>query len=145
MRSALSQYLADIHELLRDEQRQRGTWPGVYLEQDLETLAHARSLWTERRVRRAPYGGAYYSGLTPETDLFVYDGPQFLHIEAKDVCAAIGRAIPTEFWARALDLHLGRNNSVTNALLRFQRIATYKLSRLPTEVGDGEQCSTRWL
>lgn len=108
MRSALSQYLADVHELLRDEQRHRGEQPGAYLEQDLQALARSRLLWTERRVRRAPYGGAYYSGLTPETDLFVYDGPQFLQIESKDLCAAIGRAIPTEFWARALDLHLGR-------------------------------------
>lgn len=71
-------------------------------------LAYSRCLHTERRVRRGPHGGAYYSGLEPETDLFVYDGPQFLHLEAKDVSGGVGRAVPTEFWARALDLHLGR-------------------------------------
>jgi len=108
MRAALSQYLFDVHRLLRDEQRERGAQPGLYLEEDLEGLARSRWLRTERRIRRGPHGGVYYSGLSPETDLFVYDGPQFLHLEAKDLCGGVGRAVPTEFWARALDLHLGR-------------------------------------
>lgn len=61
------------------------------------------------RTARAPWahGGVYYSGLMPETDLFVYDGPAFLHIEAKDWSGLLSRSIVTEFWARALDLHLG--------------------------------------
>jgi hypothetical protein len=109
MRSALTLYLADVHCLLRDEQRDRGCRPGPLLELDMERLANTRWLHAERRVRRGPYGGVYYSGLAPETDLFVYDGPQFLHVEAKDFCGSVGRAIPTEFWARALDLHLGRS------------------------------------
>lgn len=108
LKRALSIYLMNVYRLLRGAQRDRGVRPGIYLERDLEMLAHSQSLWTQRRVRRAPYGGVYYSGLTPETDLFVYEGSQFLHIEAKDLSVGIGRAIPTEFWARALDLHLGR-------------------------------------
>lgn len=108
MRPALSRYLLDVQRLLRDEQRERGLRPGPALERDLERLAQSRWLHTERRARRGPFGGAYYSGLAPETDLFVYDGPQFLHVEAKDLTATLGRAVPTEFWARALDLHLGR-------------------------------------
>jgi hypothetical protein len=108
MRTALSQYLLDVHCLLRDRHRDRGSPPGAYLERDLEVLARSRRLYTERRVRRGPHGGVYYSGLSPETDLFVYDEPQFLHIEAKDLCGGLARAVTTEFWARALDLHLGR-------------------------------------
>jgi hypothetical protein len=108
MRAALSRYLLDVYLLLRDEQRQRGFRPGPALERDLEVLAQERWLHTERRVHRGPFGGAYYSGLGPETDLFVYDGPQFLHVEAKDLTGTLARAVPTEFWARALDLHLGR-------------------------------------
>ena len=109
MRTALRRYLLDVHTLLRDEQRDRGEAPGVALELDLEFLAQARSLYVERRVKRGPYGGTYYSGLSPETDLFVYDGPQFFHIEAKDTSTSIARSVPTEFWARALDLHLARS------------------------------------
>lgn len=108
MRRSLVRYLMNVHRLVRSNQRQRGARPGVYLEEDLEHLARDVWLRTERRVRRAPHGGLYYSGLAPETDLFVYDGPQFLHVEAKDVAGGVGRAVPTEFWARALDLHLGR-------------------------------------
>ncbi len=108
MRTALAQYLLDVQLLLRDQHRERGDRPGACLEFDMERLAHLRWLHAERRVRRGPYGGVYYSGLSPETDLFVYDGPQFLHIEAKDLCCGVGRAVPTEFWARALDLHLAR-------------------------------------
>lgn len=109
MRTALRRYLLDVHLLLRNEQRDRGATPGAALELDMEFLAQARSLYVERRVKRGPYGGTYYSGLSPETDLFVYDGPQFLHIEAKDTSTSIARSVPTEFWARALDLHLARS------------------------------------
>lgn len=108
MRAALSNYLLQVYRLLCDQQRCRGIWPGSPLERDLQALAEAQWLHSERRVRRGPHGSVYYSGLTPETDLFVYDGPEFLHIEAKDLTGSMGRAIPTEFWARALDLHLGR-------------------------------------
>jgi hypothetical protein len=108
MRAALSRFLLEAHWLLRDAGRNRGSPPGVALERDLEAIAADRWLRTERRVRRGPHGGVYYSGLSPETDLFVYDGPEFLHIEAKDHSSPLGRVIPTEFWARALDLHLGR-------------------------------------
>lgn len=108
MRASLSDYLLAVHLLLRDAGRQRGTPPGSALEHDLESIANARWLRAERRVRRGPHGGAYYSGLTPETDLFVYDGPEFLQIEAKDLSGPMTRTIPTEFWARSLDLHLGR-------------------------------------
>jgi hypothetical protein len=71
-------------------------------------LAHNRWLHAERRVREAPYGGSYFSGLHPETDLLVYDGPEFLQVEIKDYARPIGRFEVTELWARALDLHLGR-------------------------------------
>lgn len=108
MRAALSSFLLEAHWLLRDASRQRGSPPGSALERDLEAIAAARWLRTERRVRRGPHGGVYYSGLSPETDLFVYDGPEFLQIEAKDLSSPLSRTIPTEFWARALDLHLGR-------------------------------------
>lgn len=108
MRTALSSYLLEVHQLLGDQRRDRGIWPGSALERDLQALAESRWLHAERRVRRGPYGGVYYSGLRPETDLFVYDGPEFLQIEAKDLTGSMSRAIPTEFWARALDLHLGR-------------------------------------
>lgn len=108
MRAPLARLLLDVHLLLRDEGRERGTRPGLGLEEDIEDLAHWRGLHTERRVRQGPHGAVYYSGLTPETDLFVYDGPQFLQVEAKDLTGCVGRAIPTEFWARALDLHLGK-------------------------------------
>jgi hypothetical protein len=108
MRASLSDYLYDVHRLLRNQTRSRGTPPGSALERDLEMSARARCLAAERRVRNGPHGGAYYSGLRPETDLFVYDGPEFLHIEAKDLAGPLARSIPTEFWARALDLHLGR-------------------------------------
>lgn len=108
MRAALSSFLLEAHWLLRDANRHRGSPPGSALERDLETIASARWLRTERRVRRGAHGGVYYSGLSPETDLFVYDGPEFLQIEAKDLSHPLGRLIPTEFWARALDLHLGR-------------------------------------
>lgn len=108
MRAALSSFLLEAHWLLRDASRHRGSPPGSALERDLEAIATARWLRTERRVRRGPHGGVYYSGLSPETDLFVYDGPEFLQIEAKDLSNPLGRVIPTEFWARALDLHLGR-------------------------------------
>lgn len=108
MRASLSSFLLEAHWLLRDASRQRGSPPGSALERDLEAIAAARWLRTERRVRRGPHGGVYYSGLSPETDLFVYDGPEFLQIEAKDHSSPLSRPIPTEFWARALDLHLGR-------------------------------------
>lgn len=108
MRSALTNYLLDVHLLLCDQRRERGFPPGSALECDLQATAEAKWLHAERRVRRGPHGGAYYSGLRPETDLFVYDGPEFLQIEAKDLSGSMGRFIPTEFWARALDLHLGR-------------------------------------
>lgn len=108
MRAALSSFLLEAHSLLRDASRDRGCPPGSALERNLEAIATARWLRTERRVRRGPHGGVYYSGLCPETDLFVYDGPEFLQIEAKDLSDRLGRVIPTEFWARALDLHLGR-------------------------------------
>lgn len=108
MRAALSGFLLEAHWLLRDPLRQRGSPPGSALERDLMAMASARLLPSERRVRRGPHGGVYYSGLSPETDLFVYDGPEFLQIEAKDLSSPITRVIPTEFWARAFDLHLGR-------------------------------------
>jgi hypothetical protein len=108
MRASLSSYLLQVHLLLRDASRQRGTSPGSALEYDLEAIARARLLRAERRIRRGPHGGVYFSGLTPETDLFVYDGPEFLQIEAKDLSSSLSRIIPTEFWARCLDLHLGR-------------------------------------
>lgn len=108
MRAALSGFLLEAHWLLRDATRHRGSPPGSALERDLEAIATARWLRTERRVRRGPHGGIYYSGLSPETDLFVYDGPEFLQIEAKDLSNPLSRVIATEFWARALDLHLGR-------------------------------------
>lgn len=108
MRAALSSFLLETHWLLRNASRHRGSPPGSALERDLEAIATARWLRTERRVRRGPHGGVYYSGLSPETDLFVYDGPEFLQIEAKDLSNRLTRVIPTEFWARALDLHLGR-------------------------------------
>ncbi len=84
MRDSLSEFLWDAYRLLRDQSRDRGTPPGSALERDLQELAQLRWLHTERRTRRGPHGGTYYSGLSPETDLFVYDGPEFLHIEAKD-------------------------------------------------------------
>jgi hypothetical protein len=108
VRAALSSFLLEAHWLLRDASRHRGSPPGSALERDLEAIAADRWLRTERRVRRGPHGGVYYSGLSPETDLFVYDGPEFLQIEAKDHSNPLNRVIPTEFWARALDLHLGR-------------------------------------
>jgi hypothetical protein len=108
MRASLSDYLLEVHLLLRDTNRRRGTPPGSALERDLEAIANARWLRAERRVRRGPHGGVYYSGLAPETDLFVYDGPEFLQIEAKDLSGPMSRTVPTEFWARSLDLHLGR-------------------------------------
>ncbi len=108
MRAGLASFLYEAHCLLRDAKRSRGSPPGSALERDLESIAAARWLRTERRVRRGPHGGAYYSGLSPETDLFVYDGPEFLQVEAKDFSSPVGRVIPTEFFARALDLHLGR-------------------------------------
>jgi hypothetical protein len=108
MRAALSSFLLEAHWLLRDATRHRGSPPGVALERDLEAIAAAHWLRTERRARRGPHGGVYFSGLSPETDLFVYDGPEFLQIEAKDLSNPLSRVIPTEFWARALDLHLGR-------------------------------------
>jgi hypothetical protein len=108
MRTTLAAYLLDAHRLLSDHSRDRGSPPGSALERDLESIAERRWLRAERRVRRGPHGGVYYSGLRPETDLFVYDGPEFLQIEAKDFSGRIGRFIPTEFWARAMDLHLGR-------------------------------------
>jgi hypothetical protein len=108
VRASLSDYLLEVHLLLRDANRRRGTPPGSTLERDVEAIAHARWLQAERRIRRGPHGGAYYSGLTPETDVFVYDGPEFLQIEAKDLSRPMSRTAPTEFWARSLDLHLGR-------------------------------------
>lgn len=108
MRSSLSDYLLEVHYLLRDASRRRGAPPGSALEYDLEAIARTRWLRAERRVRHGPHGGTYYSGLSPETDLFVYDGPEFLQIEAKDLSSPLSRMIPTEFWARSLDLHLGR-------------------------------------
>jgi hypothetical protein len=108
MRASLSDYLLQVHLLLRDRNRRRGTPAGSALERDLEAIAHAKWLRAERRVRHGPHGGAYYSGLRPETDVFVYDGPEFLQIEAKDLGGPMSRTTPTEFWARALDLHLGR-------------------------------------
>jgi hypothetical protein len=108
MRAALSGFLLEAYWLLRDASRYRGSPPGSALERDLEAIASARWLRTERRARRGAHGGVYYSGLKPETDLFVYDGPEFLQIEAKDLSNRLTRVIPTEFWARALDLHLGQ-------------------------------------
>ena len=107
MRRSLSNYLLKVHELLRDQSRDRGVRPGSPFERDLQAVAAEQWLHSERRVRCGPHGGVYYSGLTPETDLFVYDGPAFLHIEAKDWSSLLSRSIVTEFWARALDLHLG--------------------------------------
>lgn len=109
MKRVLADYLLEVHTLLRDKSRFRGLPPGMLLEQDIEDLAVARALHSERRTRTGAYGGAYYSGLAPETDLFVYNGSEFLHIEAKDTAGGISRAVPTEFWARALDLHLARS------------------------------------
>ena len=109
MRLRLTNLLLEIHFLLRDERRVRGDQPGPQLERDVEWLTKLRWLSTDRRAYRAPFDGAYYSGLRPETDLFVYDGPQFLQIEIKDT--KVSRLAVTELWARALDLHLG--NSLT--------------------------------
>ncbi len=108
MRPALATYLLNVQMLLKDKGRDRGARPGPLLEVDLEKIAHAGWLPVERRVHHAPFQGVYFSGLKPETDLFVYDGPQFLHVECKDLAGGITRAILTEFWGRALDLHMGR-------------------------------------
>ena len=132
MRASLSDYLLQVHLLLRDVSRRRGMPPGSALEHDLEAIAQARWLRAERRVRRGPHGGVYFSGLNPETDLFVYDGPEFLHIEAKDLAVPLGRAIPTEFWARSMDLHLGR----ARALLPEARYAHYPVLVTSTDVSD---------
>src|ERR1700704_1656000 len=110
MRSELSNLLLEIHLLLRDEHRSRGDQPGPQLERDVEGLARLRWLSSDRRTCRAPFQGAYYSGLRPETDLFVYDGPHFLQIEIKDT--RVSRLALADLWARALDLHLG--NSLAN-------------------------------
>jgi hypothetical protein len=107
MRSELSNLLFEIHLLLRDEHRSRGNQPGPQLEQDVERLARLRWLSSDRRTCKAPFQGAYYSGLRPETDLFVYDGPQFLQIEIKDT--RVSRLAVSDLWARALDLHLGNS------------------------------------
>ncbi|MER9168524.1 hypothetical protein NKI12_14285 [Mesorhizobium australicum] len=132
MRATLSDYLLAVHVLLRDTNRRRGTPPGSALERDLEAIAHSRWLRAERRVRHAAFGGAYYSGLRPETDVFVYDGPEFLQIEAKDLCGPMARTIPTEFWARSLDLHLGRaKDSLAEA-----RKAHYPVLVASTSVSD---------
>jgi hypothetical protein len=109
MRLRLSNLLLEIHFLLRDEHRDRGDQPGPQLERDVEWLTKLHWLSTDRRTYKAPFNGTYYSGLRPETDLFVYDGPQFLQIEIKDM--KVSRLAVTELWARALDLHLG--NSLT--------------------------------
>ena len=108
LRATLCKFLMDACRLVRDESRDRGLRPGVLFEMDLERRAHAHLLHAERRVFEAPHGGTYYSGLKPETDLFVYDGPQFLQIEAKDLSCGVSRAIVHDFWARAIDLHAGR-------------------------------------
>jgi hypothetical protein len=105
MRQRLSNLLLEIHFLLCDKRRDRGDQPGTRLEQDVEDLARQCWLSSKRRTKQAPFGGACYSGLQPETDLFVYDGPQFLQVEIKDT--NITRLAVTELWARALDLHLG--------------------------------------
>jgi hypothetical protein len=105
MRQRLSNLLLEIHCLLRDKSRDRGDQPGVRLERDVERLASLCWVSSDRRTKQAPFGGACYSGLQPETDLFVYDGPQFLQVEIKDT--NITRLAVTELWARALDLHLG--------------------------------------
>jgi hypothetical protein len=132
MRASLSDYLLQVHLLLRDVSRQRGTPPGSALEHDLEAIAQARCLRAERRVRRGPHGGVYFSGLNPETDLFVYNGPEFLQIEAKDLSVPLGRMIPTEFWARSLDLHLGR----ARESLPQTRNAHYPILVTSTDVSD---------
>jgi hypothetical protein len=128
----LSNYLLEVHLLLKDTNRRRGTPPGSALERDLEAIAPARWLRAERRVRRGPHGGAYYSGLRPETDVFVYDGPEFLQIEAKDLGGPMSRTTPTEFWARSLDLHLGwAKDSLAEA-----RKAHYPVLVASTDVSD---------
>jgi hypothetical protein len=104
MRRRLVNLLLETHCLLRDPNRDRGIRPGPQLERDVEWLANLSLLSSIRRAKEAPFGG-YYSGLLPETDLFVYDGPEFLQIEIKDTC--FSRFHVTELWARALDLHLG--------------------------------------
>jgi hypothetical protein len=132
MRTSLSDYLLDVHLLLRDTNRRRGTPPGSALECDLEAIANARWLRAERRVRRGPYGAVYYSGLSPETDLFVYDGPEFLQIEAKDLCRPMSRTTAAEFWARSLDLHIGRAKDS----LEGPRKAHYPVLVVSTDVSD---------
>ena len=100
MRQRLSNLLLEIHNLLRDKTRDRGNQPGSQLERDVEWLASFCWLSSYRRTKQVPFGGAYYSGLHPETDLFVYDAPQFLQIEIKDT--NVSRLAVTELWARAL-------------------------------------------
>jgi hypothetical protein len=108
MQERLAGWLLDVHALLNDRGRERGAPPGAALEMDIERLASLRWMPTERRIRRGAMGGTYYSGLTPETDLFAYVRPEFLQTEVKDYSCVIGRPVVAELFARALDLHLGR-------------------------------------
>lgn len=112
MQKRLASWLLDVHAHLNDVTRQRGSPPGSALEIDIERLASRRWMSTERRIRTGAFGGAYYSGLTPETDLFTYARPEFLQTEVKDYSCAIGRATVTELFARAVDLHMGRSRRV---------------------------------
>lgn len=108
MQERLASLLLDVHALIGDLARQRGTPAGPALEIDIERLASLRWLPTERRTRSGALGSSYYSGLAPETDLFAYARPEFLQAEVKDYSCNIGRAVVTELFARAIDLHLGR-------------------------------------
>jgi hypothetical protein len=112
MQKRLASLLLDVHALLNDAARQRGAPPGAALEMDIERLAALHWLPTERRIRCGALGSTYFSGLTPETDLFAYAKPEFLQAEVKDYSCGIGRAVVTELFARAMDLHLGRSRRV---------------------------------
>jgi hypothetical protein len=116
MDKRFADWLLDVHALLNDGSRQRGVPPGSALETDIERLASRHWLPTERRIRRGPLGASYYSGLTPETDLFAYARLEFLQTEVKDYSCAIGRAVVAELFARAVDLHMGRARHVNPEL-----------------------------
>lgn len=98
MRERVVNWLLDVRVHLNDSERQRGQPPGAALEHNIERLAGLRWLLTERRTRRGALGSAYYSGLTPETDLFAYARPKFFQTEVKDYSASIGRTVVTELW-----------------------------------------------
>jgi hypothetical protein len=108
MRQRLLNLLFDVYVHLNDSRRERGQPPGVALEVDIERLAGKHWLVTERRTRRGPLGSAYYSGLSPETDLFAYAKPEFVQAEIKDLSSTVGRTVVTDLFARAMDIHLGR-------------------------------------